>query len=60
MRERCGCGRLATLALGCLECGAPCCEACAISLEAAGYCPACAAALLGTTRVVAAGPIDLY
>lgn len=48
MHDRCHCrqrpGR--TLALGCIECGASCCPACAVLLEGASYCAACAAALL--------------
>lgn len=60
--SECGCGRAvrqAFHALGCLECGAPCCVACAISLESAVYCRACAEALLDAALVQAGGPFDL-
>ncbi|HEY2991442.1 MAG TPA: hypothetical protein VGM22_01420 [Methylomirabilota bacterium] len=44
---------------GCLECGAPLCAACAISLESASYCASCAADLLETRTVRAGRPFDL-
>jgi len=59
MVARCTCGAPAALALGCLECGAACCPACAVALEAASYCAGCAATLLETARVVGARPLEL-
>ncbi len=47
-------------ALGCLECGAACCPACAIHLESVAYCARCARALLETSTVQATGPFTLY
>jgi len=62
MPGQCRCGtevRNAFHSFGCLECGAPCCPSCAISLESATYCTACAAELLGTRSVRASVPFDL-
>jgi|GEM_PF-3298497 len=42
---RCQCGFVITYPnenLGCLECGEPCCPACAFVSEGAAYCAACA------------------
>ena len=63
MPGQCGCGRelpTAYQSLGCLECGASCCPACAISLESATYCPACAGALLESATVRPGRPFDLH
>jgi hypothetical protein len=46
--DRCRCGVERVYHFGCLECGAACCSACAITLESVAYCGRCAAALLGT------------
>ena len=46
--------------LGCLECGAPCCPACAVPLESVTYCRSCAESLLGATNVCAAGTFELH
>ncbi len=62
MGGRCGCGtqvRYAFHELGCIECGAPCCPSCAVSLESVSYCRGCAGSLLGVTTVRAAGAWDL-
>jgi hypothetical protein len=63
MPGQCGCGteiRNAFHSFGCLECGAPCCPSCAISLESTTYCPACAGALLESTTVRPGRPFDLH
>jgi len=62
MPSRCGCGAELSNSfhsLGCLDCGAAVCPACAISLESATYCAACAADLLGTRQVRAGSPFEL-
>jgi hypothetical protein len=46
--------------LGCIECGATCCAACAIHLESAVYCGTCAESLLETTAIRAGGPFALH
>jgi hypothetical protein len=45
---------------GCLDCGAPLCSTCAISLESASYCSSCAADLLETRTVRSGSPFDLH
>ncbi len=62
MHDRCDCGGepRRAIGLGCLECGAACCPACAVSLESATYCRSCAALLLETTAVRAPGPHELH
>jgi hypothetical protein len=63
MPGQCRCGReLGNVfhSLGCLECGASCCPSCAISLESATYCPACAGALLESATVRPGRPFDLH
>jgi hypothetical protein len=63
MPVQCGCDtavRTSVHSLGCLECGAPCCPSCAISLESATYCRTCAAQLLGTVTVRAGSTFDLH
>jgi hypothetical protein len=45
---------------GCLECGAPCCPACAVSLESVAYCRPCATALLGGPTILKSGSFELY
>jgi hypothetical protein len=45
---------------GCLDCGTTCCQACAIHLESAIYCHACAGSLLEATQVQAAAPFELH
>lgn len=50
MGSRCGCGtevNHASQYLGCIECGAACCPACAVPLESVTYCRGCAGSLLG-------------
>jgi hypothetical protein len=62
MDPSCGCGRQVHYAFhsfGCLECGAPCCPACAVALESATYCRRCAGSLLGTLAL-APGSFDLH
>ena len=62
MYGSCECGtdlQYAFHQLGCLECGAPCCPACAVHLESVSYCRGCAGSLLGVSTVQAAGPFDL-
>jgi hypothetical protein len=47
---KCACGNPITHAhgaLGCIQCGQPCCHACGASLESVMYCDRCAGALLG-------------
>jgi hypothetical protein len=47
---KCVCGNPITHAhgaLGCIQCGQPCCHACGASLESVMYCDRCASALLG-------------
>ncbi|PYN91150.1 MAG: hypothetical protein DMD91_34785 [Candidatus Rokuibacteriota bacterium] len=61
--ERCHCGRNVAPAshrFGCLECGAGCCAACAITLESVAYCRDCASTLLGTTASLLGGQFELY
>ncbi len=53
MGSSCHCGsRTGHVAdIGCLECGTACCPSCAVQLESASYCQACASALLGVPAV---------
>jgi hypothetical protein len=63
METRCGCGHEAPSEFqlfGCFECGTTCCRACAIHLESATYCSACAGSLLDTAAVRAADPFELH
>jgi hypothetical protein len=60
MGGQCGCGARMSVTFGCLECGAACCPACAIPLESAAYCGACARSLMDVTAVRAGGPLDLH
>ena len=63
MPGQCRCGsqvRNAFDRFGCLECGAGLCPSCAISLESATYCAACAAALLETATVRTARGFELH
>jgi hypothetical protein len=49
MATRCRCGSVVQHSydhLGCIQCGAACCPACAYELESAQYCSNCAEALL--------------
>ena len=49
MNARCRCGNLLTHSfyqMGCIECGAACCPACAVLIESATYCARCAEAIL--------------
>ena len=49
MGASCRCGaavRHAYEHLGCIQCGAVCCSACAYQLESTSYCSTCAEALL--------------
>lgn len=62
MDASCRCGTEVQYAFhrwGCLECGAPCCPACAVQLESVSYCRRCARSLLGATTVQTGGPFDL-
>jgi hypothetical protein len=62
MASRCQCGSEKLQAvpdLGCLDCGAACCPACAIHLESAVYCRGCAGTLLGAGPIRAGGPYGL-
>jgi hypothetical protein len=62
MNGRCSCeaeGGPRFLDLGCLDCGAACCPACAIHLESAVYCRRCAGVLLEAGPVRAGGPYRL-
>ena len=56
----CGCRTESRYQLGCMECGAPCCPACAVHLESVSYCQECAGLLLGAPGVRAAGPFVLH
>ena len=58
----CGCGSTVggEAVFGCLECGTTCCRTCAIHLESATYCRACAGSLLETGSVQAADPFELH
>ena len=60
---RCRCGlRLPDGAqrFGCLECGAACCAACAVTLESVAYCRFCATTLLGMTANPIGEALELY
>lgn len=58
---RCHCaGAAAAAVFGCLECGAPCCSACAITLESVAYCLGCATVLLDATVILQSGSFELY
>ena len=62
MESGCHCGNEVVQAfydLGCLDCGASCCPACAIQLESAVYCRRCAGALLGAGAIRSGGPFGL-
>ncbi len=51
MESRCDCGGHldhAFDAFGCIECGQPCCPACAVWLESVAYCACCAGVLMET------------
>lgn len=59
----CGCGRDVRYAFherACIECGAGCCPTCAVHLESATHCQACAGALLGAPVVQPARQFDLH
>jgi len=60
MGGRCGCGETVPTLMACFECGASCCARCAIQLESAAYCSACAGVLLEAPAVRAAAPFDLH
>lgn len=45
---------------GCLECGVTCCPQCAVGLESATYCRACARRLLGVSAVQAGAGFELH
>jgi hypothetical protein len=62
MPGQCHCGaevRDTLHGFGCLECGASRCQSCAIELESATYCPACADAVLESSAVPGR-PFDLH
>jgi hypothetical protein len=59
--HRCPCASDTPAArFGCIDCGAPCCSACAITLESVGYCRRCATALLGAAAMLNSGSFELY
>jgi hypothetical protein len=63
VRVRCHCGVPVpdgAQRFGCLECAAPCCAACAITLESVAYCRYCATTLLGTTASPVGDAFELY
>ena len=60
MGGRCGCGETVPTLLACFECGTSTCATCAIDLESATYCRACAGALLDAPKVRATTPFDLH
>lgn len=63
MNARCQCGveiKHPFERLGCVECGDACCPTCAIPLESATYCRACAASLLDAAPTPAARPFELF
>jgi hypothetical protein len=60
--ERCGCGLApppSAQRFGCLDCGLPCCAACAVTLESVAYCRGCATELLGTASLAVGGALEL-
>lgn len=60
--SHCGCGtevRNSFHSFACVDCGSACCPECAISLESATYCHACAAALLDSANVRAGSTFEL-
>jgi len=58
---RCRCaGDTPAAQFGCLDCGAPCCSACAVALESVAYCRRCATELLGATAMPKSGSFELY
>ncbi|MGH7303465.1 MAG: hypothetical protein ACRELZ_09260 [Candidatus Rokuibacteriota bacterium] len=58
---RCGCpGDALPLRFGCLDCGASCCAAGAVTLESVAYCRGDAIALLGATVAPKSGSFELY
>jgi hypothetical protein len=59
----CGCGSTIVFQFhdfACMDCGAGCCPTCAVPLESATYCEACAQSLLGSVPVRPASPFDLH
>ena len=59
--QRCRCaGDTPAAQFGCLDCGAPCCSACAVPLESVAYCRRCATELLGATAMPKSGSFELY
>ncbi len=59
MPPTCRCGteiRFPFEHLGCIECGAPCCPACAYRLESADYCRHCAETLMELPWAAASAP----
>lgn len=60
MGGRCGCGMTVPTLLACFECGTSTCASCAIHLESATYCSACAGSLLDAPAVRATTPFDLH
>ncbi len=60
MPGQCSCQPRVKPALGCLECGAACCAACAIHLESVTYCARCARELLEASTVRTSDPFTLY
>ena len=57
---RCRCAGATVTHFGCLECGGPCCAACAITVESVAYCRGCAAALLDANVILKSGSFELY
>jgi hypothetical protein len=60
MGGRCGCGETVPTLLACFVCGTSTCATCAIHLESATYCSACAGSLLDAPAVRATTPFDLH
>jgi len=57
---RCRCAVAPVAHFGCIECGGPCCAACAITVESVAYCWGCAAALLDAAVILTSGSFELY
>jgi uncharacterized protein (UPF0212 family) len=56
----CACRAEHRYQLGCIDCGAACCPACAVHVESVSYCQACAGTLLGTPVVRTSNLFDLH
>ena len=56
----CRCATATIAHFGCIECGGPCCAACAITVESVAYCRGCAAALFDAAVIQKSGSFELY